>query len=459
MYNQEDTIAAVITTQGIGAMGAIRISGSQAFAVAEKVFRSKRGLKIEEMGNYSLAYGHVYNGDKLLDQALLLKMKGPNSFTGEDVVELQCHGGPVVLSRLLQLLIQSGARLALPGEFTQRAFLNGKIDLAQAEAVMDLVNSTNEKAAEAAAGQMQGSLSLKIKEMKDKIIGWIAGIEAEIDFPDEIDDAFDRETVQKEIRKMLADVKELLATATFSRIYREGLRLVFYGRPNVGKSSLLNALLKEKRAIVTAEAGTTRDVLEERFLLQGIPVILMDTAGIRNSENLAEQEGIERARNAARKADFVLFVIDLSEGLTEEDYNLLNDLDRSKTLVICNKADLVNVDDLVIPDAIKDWDYCVISAFEEKGVQELMNRIKERFLAGQLIMDNLEVLINERQEKALLLVERGLESILEGLLSGQPADLISIDLQNCWTVLGEITGETVKDALISEIFSRFCLGK
>jgi tRNA modification GTPase len=459
MLYQEDTIAAIITNPGIGAMGAIRISGPDAFTIAQKAFRSKSGLSIQEMGPYHLAYGFIFDGELLLDQALLLKMQGPNSFTGEDVAELQCHGGPLVLSKLLQVLANAGARLARPGEFSQRAFLNGKMDLAQAEAIMDLVAASNQKAAKAAAAQMKGSLSEKIKEMKDEIIGWIAGIEADIDFPDEALDGFDRAGMQKAVADMLKQVDELLATAAFSRIYREGLRLVFYGRPNVGKSSLLNGLLKQKRAIVTAEAGTTRDILEERFLLQGVPVILMDTAGIRHSENLAEKEGIDRARQAAQKADLVLFVFDLVDGLTQEDQLLLADLDPEKTLVVANKSDLLEQIEVKLPAILDNWEQCIVSAFDEQGLQVLMEQIKKRFLAGKITIGDSEVLINDRQEKALVYVKKGLESILEGLLSGQPADLISIDLQNCWSALGEITGETVKEAMITEIFSRFCLGK
>jgi tRNA modification GTPase len=458
MLNQQDTIASMITAPGIGAMGSIRISGPQAFFVAQKVFRSKKGIEIQDMPPYSLNYGLLYLDDILLDQALLLKMQGPHSFTGEDVIELQTHGGPLVLSRLLQALADEGVRLAMPGEFSQRAFLNGKMDLSQAEAVMDLVSASNKTLADAAAAQVQGSLSDKITQMKTKIISWIAAIEAEIDFPEEEIAALDRSVLSKEIAMMLRQIDDLLATADFGRIYREGLRLVFYGRPNVGKSSLLNGLLKKRRAIVTAEAGTTRDVLEERFFLEGIPIILMDTAGIRESNNEAEQEGIARAQAAAQEADLILFVLDLAAGYTAEDRDILETLDPQKTLVIANKADLVNREAASI-EQLDRWQISILSAFEQSGIDELSELIKTRFEKGHLIAGNTEVFINRRQEYALIQSKNALEGVLESLLSDAPSDFLSIDLQSAWSALGEITGETVKDALVSEIFSRFCLGK
>lgn len=459
MFDQQETIAAIITSQGMGAMGAVRISGSEAFEAAQFLFRSKKGTLIQDMPHYALAYGWIYDGDVLLDQALLLKMKGPSSFTGEDVVELQCHGGPLVLARLLQALVSRGIRMAKPGEFSQRAFLNGKIDLTQAESVMDLVSSSNRVMAEVAVQQLQGSLSGKIKAFKEKIIGWIASIEAEIDFPDEFPVGLVTSVFESEIKVMIQQIDALLETAAYGRIYREGLRLVFYGRPNVGKSSLLNGLLQQKRAIVTAEPGTTRDVLEERMMIQGIPILLMDTAGVRDTGNLAEQEGVERARGAAAQADLVLFVLDLAQGLTEEDLLLLRDLDPEKTLLIANKADLVTDRVLSFEEKVKGFEVCILSAMEQEGIDALIQKIRERFESGTLTAGNEAVLINRRQEGALFQVRKSLESAQEGLLRGETTDMLSIDLQDAWSYLGEITGETVKEAVVTEIFARFCLGK
>jgi tRNA modification GTPase len=459
MIDPQDTIAAIITAQGMGAMGAIRISGPDAFHAAQALFRSKKGTLIQDMPTYALAYGLLFEGDQLLDQALLLKMQGPSSFTGEDVAELQCHGGPLVLARVMQALVRQGVRPAKPGEFTQRAFLNGKLDLTQAESVMDLVSSSNKVMAEVAIRQMQGSLSEKIKTIKEKIIGWIASIEAEIDFPDEFPVALDPAAFKSEVLDMIHQIDHLLDTAAYGRIYREGLRIVFYGRPNVGKSSLLNGLLQQKRAIVTAEPGTTRDVIEERMLIQGIPIILMDTAGVRETGSLAEQEGVERAKRAAAEADLVLFVLDLSQGFTQEDKQLLQGLDPRKTLLIANKADLVTEPAVSFKEEATSFEVCILSALEQEGIDALIQRIRERFEAGALTAGDTAVLINRRQEDALIQVKRALASAYEGLLRGETTDLLSIDLQDAWSYLGEITGETVKEAVVSEIFARFCLGK
>lgn len=459
MIDPQDTIAAIITAQGMGAMGAIRISGPDAFRAAQALFRSKKGTLIQDLPTYALAYGLLFEEDQLLDQALLLKMQGPSSFTGEDVAELQCHGGPLVLARVMQALVRQGVRPAKPGEFTQRAFLNGKLDLTQAESVMDLVSSSNKVMAEIAIRQMQGSLSEKIKMIKDKIIGWIASIEAEIDFPDEFPQALDPGLFKAEVKEMIRQIDHLLETAAYGRIYREGLRIVFYGRPNVGKSSLLNGLLQQKRAIVTAEPGTTRDVIEERMLIQGIPIILMDTAGVRETGSLAEQEGVERAKRAAAEADLVLFVLDLSQGFTQEDLQLLQELDPRKTLLIANKADLVTELGVPFKEKAAQYEVCILSALEQEGIDALIQRIRERFEAGALTAGDTAVLINRRQEDALIQVKRALASAYEGLIRGESTDLLSIDLQDAWSYLGEITGENVKEAVVSEIFARFCLGK
>lgn len=459
-----DTIAAVITAQGMGAMGALRISGPKAFSVAEKVFRSKSGRTIQELPGYGLVYGHVFDQAELLDQALLLKMAGPRSFTGEDVIELQCHGGPLVLSRVLAALISAGARPAEPGEFSKRAFLNGKLDLSQAEAIMDLVSASNQVSAAAAAGQLEGSLSRRIAGLKEKLIGMLAKIEAEIDFPDEDlgmagDEA--RKDLTAEIAEVKMETRKILEETRFSRMYREGLRLVFYGRPNAGKSSLLNALLEEPRAIVTAEPGTTRDTLEERILLQGIPVILTDTAGIRDAANQAERAGVDRARAAAAAADLVLFVLDVEEGLNEENRKLLADLRPEKTLVIINKADLLTEEVLALPwlEELRLWHWCLLSAIAPDSMRILSKHIREHYDSGQLAAGEGRLMLNQRQISAVMEAAASLEEAEQGMEAGVPVDMLAIDLRGAWEALGKITGDSVNQALVTEIFSRFCLGK
>jgi len=464
----EDTIAAIITSQGLGAVGAIRISGPEAFKITDRIYITKKGVKAPYLPKYSLNYGHVFDGDRIIDQALLLKMAGPYSYTGEDVIEIQCHGGPVILGNILDLIIKNGARLAEPGEFTKRAFLNGKIDLAQAEAVMDMVNASNTTAAKSAANALDGGLSTRIMEMKQIIINVLAKIEASIDFPDEdledgsSDTDVDIETITKDINEAVNKARILINESRFSNIYKDGLRLVFYGRPNVGKSSLLNVLLKQPRAIVTAEAGTTRDILEEKILLKGLPIILSDTAGIRETDNIAEKAGVDLAKNRATNADLTLMVSDISQGWTKEDSELYSVLDKDKTLVILNKSDIVSretfsiSDDYFKNDQVKN--YIVLSAIRNDCCDKLSNRIIELYNGGNLYQGAISIL-NKRQIEALSSGITYLEQSLTTLRDNLGVDLVSIDLRNAWDSLSEITGESVNDSLIEEIFSRFCLGK
>ncbi len=458
-----DTIAAIITAPGIGAMGALRLSGPAAFAAAARVFRSKSGRDFEELGDYSLNYGGIYAGDSFLDQALLLKMKGPHSFTGEDVAELQCHGGPVVLGRLIETLTalpDLEIRPAQPGEFSQRAFLNGKMDLSQAEAVMELVSASNQKAAGLAAEQIEGALSRRIGQLKSRLLNLLASIEVDVDFPDEgLGDAAGAKSWIHQLKQILSDAAELLSAANLGKIYREGLRIVFYGRPNAGKSSLLNAVLQEPRAIVTPEPGTTRDTLEERILLKGIPLVLTDTAGIRETGSQAEQAGVDRARQMALKADLVLYIVDMQEGITAEDGALLQELDKARTLIVFNKMDLIEEDRVeAIPEAA-DWQCCRLSALDSQSLEILAKHIKGFFEGGKNYRQNQEILLNRRQEEALLKAKASLEAALAVLEKGWPEDMAAIDLKQAWSALGELTGETVQPALVEEIFSRFCLGK
>jgi len=484
----EDTIAAMITAPGIGAMGALRLSGPLAYDAVSQVFRGRRGRAVDELEGYSLTFGGVYDDGAFLDQALLLKMKGPYSFTGEDVAELQCHGGAVMMSRLLAIVTSLPGlpvRPAEPGEFSLRAFMNGKMDMSQAEAVMELVAANNPKAALLAADQLDGSLSRQLNLLKDGIVELLAEIEVEVDFPDEeLGEPGGAASRGDKARRLLEEAGELLATADRGRIYREGIRVVLYGRPNAGKSSLLNAMLREPRAIVTPEPGTTRDVLEERVLLRGMPLVLTDTAGVRQAGGLAEQAGVERARQMAAKADLILYVVDITEGITDEDRGFLGELDRGKTLVVFNKTDLLPAaggydqasgqdtpiaaaegsGDLaqygsLLPEEFADLPRCGLSALEPSGMEVLAGRIRAFFEKGDKYGKHKEILLNQRQSEALLRAGQALEDAVRALDEGQPEDIAAIDLKQAWDKLGEMTGESLQPALIEKIFSTFCLGK
>ena len=475
----EDTIAAIITAPGIGAMGALRLSGPLAYDAVSRVFHGKKGRTVDELEGYSLTFGGVYDDGAFLDQALLLKMKGPYSFTGEDVAELQCHGGAVVMSRLLAIVTSLPdlfIRPAEPGEFSLRAFMNGKMDLSQAEAVMELVAANNPKAVLLAADQLDGSLSRQLNQLKDGIVELLAEIEVEIDFPDEeLGGPGGAASRTDKARRLLEEAGELLATADRGRIYREGIRVVFYGRPNAGKSSLLNGMLREPRAIVTPEPGTTRDVLEERILLKGIPLVLTDTAGVGRDGGPAERAGVERARQMAAKADLILYIVDIMEGITDEDRGFLRELDHEKTLVVFNKIDLqaqtdgsvlaaagqadLALYDGLLPEEFADLPRCGLSALEPSGMEVLAGRIRAFFEKGDKYGKHKEIMLNQRQSEALLRAGQALGAAVRAMEEGQPEDMAAIDLKQAWDKLGELTGESLQPALIERIFSTFCLGK
>ena len=464
----KDTIAAVITAPGTGAMGALRLSGPHAFDAAALVFRSKSGRTTEALSGYSLTFGGVYLEGSFLDQALLLKMKAPHSFTGEDVAELQCHGGMVVMRRLMEAVTSLQGLLirpAEPGEFSQRAFLNGKMDLSQAEAVMELVSASNPRAAFIAAGQLAGGLSREIKRLREGILMVLAEIEVEIDFPDEEwSGSAGAATRRDSVRRLLDEAAGLIASSDRGRIYREGIRVVFYGRPNVGKSSLLNGILREPRAIVTEEPGTTRDVLEEQILLKGIPVILTDTAGIRETGSQAEQAGVDRAKEMAARADLIVYVVDLPEGMQKEDALLLAELDKEKTIIVLNKQDLAppeaGRDEYgMLPDAFKEWACCSLCALEPESLESLADSIRLFIDQRYSGAPKEEFLLNSRQRDALLRARQALAAAAEALTKEIPEDVVAIDLKQAWSCLGELTGESLQTALVETIFSKFCLGK
>lgn len=458
-----DTIAAIITALGPAGVGIIRISGSEALEIGDRVYKGKKSL--QEVLTHSVNYGHVYDykNKEVIDEALFLVMHGPHTFTGEDVVEIQCHGGYVVVQKVLELVLRNGARLAEPGEFSKRAFLNGKLDLSQAEAIMDIVNAKTDQSLKVAINQHQGKLSKTINKLRHNLLELLAYIEADIDFPDDDIERLTNEEIKERILSLRERVSTILATAKRGKIIREGLNVVIIGKPNVGKSSLLNALLKENRAIVTDIPGTTRDAIEEFINLGGVPIKIIDTAGIRDTEDLVEKIGVEKAKEFINKADLVLFVLDILTGVTEADRNILNNyLKDVPTIVLVNKSDLKdsNFDIESIKVAVGDDKAILqISALESEGIDELEKQILELFFSGQIDTSNDELITNVRHVQALTSALDYLESALNSLNLYLPSDFLAIDLKAAWESLGKITGETVEEDLLDQIFSQFCLGK
>ncbi|MFK4972432.1 tRNA uridine-5-carboxymethylaminomethyl(34) synthesis GTPase MnmE [Lactococcus garvieae] len=448
-----DTIAAISTPLGEGAIAIVRLSGSDALSIAKKVFQGK---DLDKVASHTINYGHIFDKDRLVDEVMLSVMKAPKTFTREDLVEINTHGGIAVTQEILQLLLRSGARLAEPGEFTKRAFLNGRIDLAQAESVMDLIRAKTDQAANIAVKQLDGSLSNLINNIRQEILESLAQVEVNIDYP-EYDD------VETMTSQMLLEktahfeqlLETLLATAKRGKILREGLRTAIIGRPNVGKSSLLNQLLREEKAIVTDIAGTTRDVITEFANIGGVPLELIDTAGIRETEDIVEKIGVERSQKALEEADLVLLVLDASSPLTPKDLELLELSAATNRIILLNKTDLPEKIELEkLPE-----DFIRISALENENLDAVEKQIRALFFSGEIEAKDATTLSNARH---IGLVEQALDALKEanrGLAMGLPVDLIQVDITRCWQLLGEITGEAAPDELITQLFSQFCLGK
>lgn len=448
-----DTIAAISTPLGEGAIAIVRLSGSDALSIAKKVFQGK---DLDKVASHTINYGHIFDKDRLVDEVMLSVMKAPKTFTREDLVEINTHGGIAVTQEILQLLLRSGARLAEPGEFTKRAFLNGRIDLAQAESVMDLIRAKTDQAANIAVKQLDGSLSNLINNIRQEILESLAQVEVNIDYP-EYDD------VETMTSQMLLEktahfeqlLETLLATAKRGKILREGLRTAIIGRPNVGKSSLLNQLLREEKAIVTDIAGTTRDVITEFANIGGVPLELIDTAGIRETEDVVEKIGVERSQKALEEADLVLLVLDASSPLTPKDLELLELSSATNRIILLNKTDLPEKIELKkLPE-----DFIRISALKNENLDAVEKQIRALFFSGEIEAKDATTLSNARH---IGLVEQALDALKEanrGLAMGLPVDLIQVDITRCWQLLGEITGEAAPDELITQLFSQFCLGK
>jgi tRNA modification GTPase len=458
----DDTISAVATASGEGGIGIVRLSGSRAIAIANKIFHGKKGKKAEQVPSYCAAYGQVLvpETDEAIDECLLLVMRAPHSYTCEDVVEFQCHGGGVPLRRILELTLTNGARLAEPGEFTRRAFLNGRLDLAQAEAVIDVIRSRTDASLRMAVGHLSGTLSNKIKDLRHELLGMIAQLEAAIDFPEDDIEELTAAEVRAGSVKLTDKLSGLLATAQTGRILREGLQTVIIGRPNVGKSSLLNALLREMRAIVTDIPGTTRDIIEEYVNIKGIPLKIIDTAGIRETNDVVEKIGVEKARELVSSADLILVLLDASESMTQEDREILAMLSSQPAIVLINKTDLPPQLDLAEVAALSGGKKLLnISVSEGSGLMELEEEIAKMVYSGQAVAGEACFINNVRHTEALQKSLKHIEEAIFTIDQAMPSDCIVIDLRAAWEALGEITGDTVAEDIIQQIFSQFCIGK
>ena len=456
----EDTIAAISTAMSDGGIGIIRISGPDAAAIGNQVFCPvNKNKTLDKIPTYTAAYGKIHKNGKIIDECIALYMKGPKSYTGEDVVEIDCHGGVVVLKKVLETIIEAGARPAEPGEFTKRAFLNGRIDLSQAEAVMDLIYSKNEFAMESSLKQLSGSLKNKINSIRDKILYEIAFIESALDDPEHISLEGYSGKLYEVVKEQKDEIDGLLSTADNGRILKEGIKTAIVGKPNAGKSSLLNLLVGEERAIVTDIAGTTRDTLEESILIKGIPLQMIDTAGIRKTDDIVEKIGIEKAKTAIEKADLVLYVADSSSPLDESDFEIMDYLKEKKTIIILNKSDLHKVTgEEEIKKHLKK-DVITFSAKEETGLDELYEKLESLFFEGKLNFNDEIYITNMRHKNSLKQASESLNMVFGSIEMGMPEDFFSIDLTDAYEHLGYILGESMGEDLVNKIFSEFCMGK
>ena len=457
----DDTISAVATALGEGSIGIIRISGEKALSIGEKIFQAASNKNLSAYPVNTLVYGHVYDLDgSLVDEVLAVYMKAPRSYTAEDVVELQCHGGIQSLKKILQLTYQVGARPAEPGEFTKRAFLNGRIDLTQAEAVMDIIQSKSEQGLKLAARQQQGQLAKELRKLRKALVDVIVNLEAVIDYPEEDIEDVTYGKVSDTLALTCSEIEKLLSHAHTGKILREGLRTVIVGRPNVGKSSLLNALLHEERAIVSEYAGTTRDIIEEQLLIDGVPLVLDDTAGIHSTEDYVEKIGVERSLKLMQDAELVVCVIDGSEGLNQEDEEILQAAEEKACVIIVNKSDLMQLADITaLENRFGKERVLSLSAKTLAGVEEFSLWLKDYVYGKEGALGDGIYVQNARHENLLREALRSLEDALLAAENILPYDCIVIDVRNAIDMLGEITGDTVQDEIINEIFSRFCIGK
>lgn len=455
-----DTIAAIATAMSNSGIGIVRISGDEALEVADRIFRPKKGSrKVSDMETHTIHYGYVVDGEEVVDEVMLLIMKAPRSYTCEDTIEIDCHGGVLVMKKILETVLKYGARPAEPGEFTKRAFLNGRIDLSQAESVIDVINAQNELALKSSVSQLQGAVLEKIKDIRAVVLHEIAFIESALDDPEHVS----LDGYPEQLRGIMSDahskVKKLLDSSDNGKMLKEGINTAIVGKPNAGKSSLLNILVGEERAIVTEIAGTTRDILQEQIQIGGIGLNVIDTAGIRDTEDIVEKIGVNKSREYIEKADLIIYVVDSSTELDENDQEIIEAIQDKKAIVLLNKSDLDAKTDAAILQERLDKPILSISAKNNTGIHELEKLIEEMFFSGKLSFNDEVYITNIRQKNALAEAESSLKMVLQSIDDGMPEDFFTIDMMNAYEILGTIIGESVGEDLVNEIFSKFCMGK
>lgn len=455
-----DTIAAIATAMSNSGIGIVRISGDEALDVADRIFRPKKGSrKVSDMETHTIHYGYVTDGDEVIDEVMLLIMKAPRSYTCEDTIEIDCHGGVLVMKKILETVLKYGARPAEPGEFTKRAFLNGRIDLSQAESVIDVINAQNELALKSSVSQLQGAVLEKIKAIRAVVLHEIAFIESALDDPEHVS----LEGYPEQLHEIMSDahskVKKLLDSSDNGKMLKEGINTAIVGKPNAGKSSLLNILVGEERAIVTEIAGTTRDILQEQIQIGGIGLNVIDTAGIRDTEDIVEKIGVNKSREYIEKADLIIYVVDSSTELDENDQEIIEAIQNKKAIVLLNKSDLDAKTDASVLQTQLSKPILSISAKNNTGIHKLETLIEEMFFSGKLSFNDEVYITNIRQKNALAEAQNSLKMVLQSIADGMPEDFFTIDMMNAYEALGTIIGESVGEDLVNEIFSKFCMGK
>ena len=456
----EKTIAAISTAMSASGIGIVRISGDEAMDVISRIYRSKNGKKnIREVQSHTIHYGFIYDGEDVVDEVLIMNMRGPHTYTGEDTVEIDCHGGVYAMKKVLETVLKNGAVIAEPGEFTKRAFLNGRLDLSQAEAVMDVIQAKNSMALKSSVEQLKGSVQRAVKEIRSRLLYQIAYIESALDDPEHYDLEGYPQELAKIVDKEAGEITDLLKTADDGRMIQEGIKTVILGKPNAGKSSLLNFLVGEDRAIVTEIEGTTRDILEEYISLNGITLRVIDTAGIRETEDIVEKIGVGKAKQMAEDADLILYVVDSSRPLDDNDEDIIELLSGRKSIVIYNKTDLEPVVNMAKLQERTGNPVIPVSIVEEKGIRKLEEEIKNMFFKGELSFNDEVYITNARHKAALEEARESLKLVKNSIDMGMAEDFFSIDLMNAYESLGRIVGESVGEDLVNEIFSKFCTGK
>ncbi len=457
-----DTIAAIATGMTNSGIGIIRISGPDSVFIADKIFRpGKKNIKLENVESHTIHYGFIFDRENMIDEVMVSVMRGPRSFTAEDTVEINCHGGILIMNRILELVVKNGARMAEPGEFTKRAFLNGRIDLSEAEAVMDVISSKNDLALKSSVLQLRGFVSDKIKKLREEIIYEIAFIESALDDPEHISLEKYPEKLGIKVDHLLKDVDKLISSSDNGKIIKEGINTVIVGKPNAGKSSLLNLMVGEDKAIVTDVAGTTRDILEENISFHGISLNIVDTAGIRSTDDIVEKIGVDKAKKIASEADLIIYVVDSSVDFDENDFEIIDMIQNKKCIVLLNKSDLKQkITEKDLQDKLnRDTIIIKTSTKENTGIDEFEDTVKKMFFKGDINLNDELIITNMRHKEKLIDAYESLKQVKKSLEDRMPEDFYSIDLMSAYSSLGAIIGEEVEDDLVNEIFSKFCMGK